>query len=93
MKQIILRLDDDLHRMFKAAAEDHHGSMQNALIRFVDGYVKHHDDGAIYHLNGEICPIAAMISSLSASVRLELEARRAPRLPLDTPSRSGPDLS
>jgi hypothetical protein len=75
MKQIIIRVDDDFHRLFKAAAEEHHGSMQNAVVRFMEGYVKHAHEGAIFHLNGEMCPVYAMINALTATVRLELESK------------------
>ena len=76
MPNILLRLSDQQHRAFKTACENHGDTMQRTLEKFVTSWVSAHNESAIMHLNGELCPYSQLILALSSAVREEFTRRR-----------------
>jgi hypothetical protein len=75
MKPVLIRLEDEEHRQFREACEERRESMQDAGAKLLRAYLANHRDRSIRHLNGEMCPVQALIDALATTTRAELERR------------------
>ena len=70
--QIVIRTDRDTREAFKVACQHIPGGMQSALLLFVEATIAHAADRQVRHMDGQMCPLSAMIEQLVIATRAEL---------------------
>ncbi len=76
MKQLNIRLDEDLYREFAEACELAALSMNQCFAILADVYSKNIKTGETYHINGAPCPVTSMIQALATATQQEIRTRQ-----------------
>lgn len=69
-EKIFVRLSTERAKLFRDTIKSQNSSLtqQDVLEQLVENYLAHAKEGSIRHLDGTVCPIAALISGLVTSV-------------------------
>lgn len=71
-KQINIRVDEALKIRFEHKLQDMGVGQTEILEQLILVWLEHAEERSIRHLNGEECPISALIKSLAATANLEM---------------------
>lgn len=76
MKQLNIRLEEEIYREFAAACELTALSMNQCFAILADVYSKNIKTGETFHINGAPCPVTSMIQALATATQQEIRTRQ-----------------
>lgn len=86
MKQLNIRLDDDVYAEFAKACEASALSMNQCFTILADVYAKNISTGETFHINGAPCPVTSMIQALATATQQEIRTRQQRAAEWKTPT-------
>jgi hypothetical protein len=86
MKQLNIRLDDEVYAEFAKACEASALSMNQCFTILADVYAKNIMTGETFHINGAPCPVTSMIQALATATQQEIRTRQQRAAEWKTPT-------